>query len=56
MKSGCILIALTLWIFCTLCSEAAENKEVSSARIKVNLEDALKSNDLKQLKKELAKK
>ena len=53
MKSGCILIALTLWIFCTLCSEAAENKEVSSARIKVNLEDALKSNDLKQLKKEL---
>ncbi len=53
MRSGCILIVLTLWIFCIQCSEAAETKEFSSARIKVNFEDALKSNDLKQLKKEL---
>ena len=53
MRNGCILIALILWTFCAQCSEVAENKEVSSARVKVNLEDALKSNDLKQLKKEL---
>ena len=53
MQMRCILIALTLWIFCICGAEAAENEGVSSARIKVNFEDALKSNDLKQLKKEL---
>ena len=53
MKSWCILIALTLWTFCAQCTEAAEKQELSSSRVKVNFEDALKSNDLKQLKKEL---
>lgn len=53
MKRGCILIALTLWTFCVQCLDGANPTGVSSARIKVNFEDALKSNDLKQLKKEL---
>ena len=53
MQMRCILIALTLWIFCICGAEVAGNEGVSSARIKVNFEDALKSNDLKQLKKEL---
>ena len=53
MQIWCILITLTLWIFCICGAEAVENEGVSSARIKVNFEDALKSNDLKQLKKEL---
>ncbi len=53
MKNGCILLLLTLWTFCVQCAEAAETEATSSARIRVNFEDALKSNDLKQLKTEL---
>ena len=53
MRFGCILLALTLWTFCAQWSEAAENERLSSANIKVNFEDALKSNDLKMLKREL---
>ena len=53
MKRWCILITLTLWTFCTLMLENAEAEELSPVKIKVNVEDALKSNDLKQLKKEL---
>ena len=53
MKRWCILITLTLWTFCTLMLENAEAEEFSPAKVKVNVEDALKSNDLKQLKKEL---
>ena len=53
MQIRCILLTLTLWIFCIHGVDAANDEGVSSARIKVNFEDALKSNDLKQLKKEL---
>lgn len=52
MKKWCILIKL-LVCFCALSSDEALKKEDSGVQVRISIEDALKSNDLAELKKSL---
>ena len=52
MKKWCILFKL-LVCFCMLADENVSKKDDSQLQVRISIEDALKSNDLAELKKTL---